>query len=106
MELQLPPGPWAEGDTHRKERELGGAGRLALESEACWGGALPAPGIRAKDMPGAFQKGIRPKNGNQPPSAPRPRLPAQTPRRGAAGKSVGGGLDTHAALAVLTAARR
>lgn len=40
-------------------------------------------GIRAKDVPAAFQKGIHPKNGNCP--SPTPRLSAQTPRRGTPG---------------------
>lgn len=46
-------------------------------------------GICAKDMPGAFQKRIQPKNGHWPPSPPCPHLSAQTPRRGASGKPVG-----------------
>lgn len=46
------------------------------------GGELCPPGIRAKDMPGAFQKGIQPKNGNRRPSPPAPARLSRLPREG------------------------
>lgn len=46
-------------------KEAGGGWNVDLGAPG--GGELCPLGIRARDMPGAFQKGIQPKNGKRPP---------------------------------------
>lgn len=68
-------------------------------------GARPS-GVCAKDTPGAFQKGIQPKNRNRPPS---PRAPASLPRLPREGHWDSAGRDSKhppCSWAILTRAER
>lgn len=83
-----------------------GPGRKDIRQEGNVSQGARPSGVCAKDTPGAFQKGIQPKNRNRPPS---PRAPASLPRLPREGRWDSAGRDSKhppCSWAILTRAER